>query len=42
LKPILERWWLRFPGPFLYYPSRRHMSAALRAFVDFIRADGRK
>jgi DNA-binding transcriptional LysR family regulator len=39
LKPILERWWLRFPGPFLYYPSRRHMPAALRAFVDFIRGD---
>ncbi|MBX3217352.1 MAG: LysR family transcriptional regulator [Labilithrix sp.] len=39
LKPILERWWLRFSGPFLYYPSRRHMPAALRAFVDFIRAD---
>ena len=39
LKPILERWWLRFSGPFLYYPSRRHMAAALRAFVDFIRAD---
>jgi DNA-binding transcriptional LysR family regulator len=37
LKPILERWWLRFSGPFLYYPSRRHMPAALRAFVDFIR-----
>jgi DNA-binding transcriptional LysR family regulator len=39
LKPILERWWLRFPGPFLYYPSRRHMPAALRAFVDFLRVD---
>ncbi len=38
LVPILERWWLRFPGPFLYYPSRRHMPAALRAFVDFIRS----
>ncbi len=37
LSPILERWWLRFPGPFLYYPSRRHMPAALRTFVDFIR-----
>lgn len=36
LEPILERWWLRFPGPFLYYPSRRHMPAALRAFIDFI------
>lgn len=39
LKPILERWWLRFPGPFLYYPSRRHMPAALRAFIDFVRND---
>jgi DNA-binding transcriptional LysR family regulator len=37
LKPLLERWWLRFSGPFLYYPSRRHMPPALRAFVDFIR-----
>ncbi|MBX3203796.1 MAG: LysR family transcriptional regulator [Labilithrix sp.] len=36
LEPILERWWLRFSGPFLYYPSRRHMPAALRAFIDFI------
>ncbi len=41
LKPILERWWLRFSGPFLYYPSRRHMPAALRAFVSFIRANSR-
>lgn len=41
LKPVLERWWSRFSGPFLYYPSRRHMPAALRAFVDFIRADSK-
>lgn len=41
LKPILERWWLRFSGPFLYYPSRRHMPSALRAFVSFIRANSR-
>lgn len=36
LEPILGRWWLRFSGPFLYYPSRRHMPAALRAFIDFV------
>lgn len=39
LKPVLERWWASFSGPFLYYPSRSHMPAALRAFVDFVRAD---
>jgi DNA-binding transcriptional LysR family regulator len=36
LKPVLEPWWQRFSGPFLYYPSRRHLPAPLRAFVDFI------
>jgi DNA-binding transcriptional LysR family regulator len=36
LEPLLERWWLRFSGPFLYYPSRSHMPAALRAFIDFV------
>jgi DNA-binding transcriptional LysR family regulator len=38
LKPVLQPWWQRFTGPFLYYPSRRHLPAVLRAFVDFIRA----
>ena len=38
LEPVLESWWLRFSGPFLYYPSRRHLPAPLRAFVDFIRS----
>jgi DNA-binding transcriptional LysR family regulator len=40
LEPILERWWLRFSGPFLYYPSRRHMPPALRAFIDFVGSGG--
>jgi DNA-binding transcriptional LysR family regulator len=26
-----------FPGPFLYYPKRRLMPGALRAFVDFVK-----
>jgi len=38
LEPILESWWQRFSGPFLYYPGRRLLPAPLRAFVDFIKA----
>ena len=37
LEPVLEPWWQRFSGPFLYYPGRRLLPAPLRAFVDFIR-----
>ena len=37
LEPVLEPWWQRFPGPFLYYSGRRLLPAPLRAFVDFIR-----
>jgi DNA-binding transcriptional LysR family regulator len=36
LEPVLQAWWQRFSGPFLYYPSRRQLPAPLRAFVDFI------
>jgi DNA-binding transcriptional LysR family regulator len=38
LEPVLEPWWQRFTGPFLYYPGRRLVPPPLRAFVDFIRA----
>ena len=37
LEPVLELWWQRFPGPFLYYPGRRYVPAPLRAFIDFIK-----
>jgi DNA-binding transcriptional LysR family regulator len=36
LEPVLQSWWQRFSGPFLYYPGRRYLPAPLRAFVDFI------
>jgi DNA-binding transcriptional LysR family regulator len=38
LEPVLEPWWLRFSGPFLYYPGRRLVPAPLRVFIDFIKA----
>jgi DNA-binding transcriptional LysR family regulator len=37
LAPVLPDWWQHFSGPFLYYPSRTHMPAPLRAFVDFLK-----
>ena len=27
-----------YPGFFMYYPNRRQLPAALRAFVDFVKA----
>lgn len=41
LVPILEDWVSAFCGPFLYYASRNHMPAPLRAFVDFLRSERR-
>jgi DNA-binding transcriptional LysR family regulator len=38
LEPVLEPWWQRFSGPYLYYPGRRLVPAPLRAFIDFVRA----
>jgi DNA-binding transcriptional LysR family regulator len=41
LVSVLEDWCPSFPGPFLYYPSRRQPPPALAAFLTFL-ADWRK
>jgi DNA-binding transcriptional LysR family regulator len=41
LVSLIQDWCEPFPGPFLYYPSRRQTPPALRAFIDFV-ADWRK
>jgi DNA-binding transcriptional LysR family regulator len=38
LQPVLQDWWLSFPGPYLYYSGRRHLPAPLRAFIDFVQS----
>jgi len=42
LVSVLDDWCESFPGPFLYYPSRRQPPSALRAFVDFLQDRRRK
>jgi DNA-binding transcriptional LysR family regulator len=37
---VLEDWCPPFDGFFVYYPSRRQMRPALRAFVDFFKVSG--
>ena len=38
LRQLLPTYCHDYPGWFVYFPSRRHMSARLRAFIDFFRA----
>ncbi|GEO83742.1 LysR family transcriptional regulator [Ciceribacter naphthalenivorans] len=40
LIPVLEDWCPPFEGFFIYYPSRRQMRSALRAFIDFFKVSG--
>jgi DNA-binding transcriptional LysR family regulator len=39
LVPVLKEYCESFPGFFLYFPRRRHRSAALRALIDFVRKE---
>lgn len=39
---VLEDWCPYFPGLYLYYPGRRQMPSALRAFIDYARGEGAK
>ena len=36
LRKVLKRYCPRYPGFYLYYPTRRHMSLKLRHFIDFM------
>jgi len=38
---VLEDWSPSLKGLFLYYPGRRQVPAALRAFIDMVRMAGR-
>ncbi|CDG85996.1 LysR family transcriptional regulator [Janthinobacterium agaricidamnosum] len=38
LVQVLEDWCPHYPGLYLYYPSRRQVPAALKAFIEFVQA----
>jgi DNA-binding transcriptional LysR family regulator len=37
LSLVLEEWSVRFPAPFLYYPSRRQPPGTLTTFIAFVK-----
>jgi DNA-binding transcriptional LysR family regulator len=37
LRTVLNEWCVSFPGPYLYYPSRRQNPSSLDAFVAFVK-----
>ncbi len=39
---VLENFTKPYPGFYLYYPQRRHVSPALRALIDYLRRQKRK
>ncbi|MFN3210038.1 MAG: LysR family transcriptional regulator [Roseovarius sp.] len=41
LVEVLVDWSPRLPGWYLYYPNRRHSSAAMQAFLSFVRRSNR-
>jgi len=42
LVEILTDWSPKLPSWFLYYPNRQHSSAAMRAFLEFVRRSARE
>lgn len=37
LVPVLEPYWLTFPGFYFYYPRREHLPVKMRLFLEFLR-----
>lgn len=37
LEPVLQEWWPRISGPYLYYSGRRLVPSPLKAFIEFIK-----
>lgn len=40
LRQVLADWTPPYPGLCLYYPRHRHLGTGMRAFLDFLRAEG--